>query len=106
MVNFKEPAPGEIFQFQVNNGLDIILMKDLSAPVVAVDLWYKVGSKNEEPGKSGFAHLFEHMMFQKTIAAINKDPEAPIFEVADVGLAADLFQAIPAFLKALDEPES
>ena len=64
MVNFKEPAPGEIFQFQVNNGLDIILMKDLSAPVVAVDLWYKVGSKNEEPGKSGFAHLFEHMMFQ------------------------------------------
>lgn len=64
MTNFKEPAPGEIFRFQLNNGLDIVLMKDLSSPVVAVDLWYKVGSKNEEPGKSGFAHLFEHMMFQ------------------------------------------
>jgi len=33
-------------------------------PIVAVDIWYKVGSKDEEPGKSGFAHLFEHMMFQ------------------------------------------
>jgi predicted Zn-dependent peptidase len=64
MTNFKESAPGEIFRFQLNNGLDIVLMKDLSSPVVAVDLWYKVGSKNEEPGKSGFAHLFEHMMFQ------------------------------------------
>lgn len=60
----KEVAEGQIFRFQLNNGLDVVLLKDLSAPVVAVDIWYKVGSKNEEPGKSGFAHLFEHMMFQ------------------------------------------
>lgn len=59
-----EPGEGEIFRLQLENGLDVVLLKDLSVPIVAVDLWYKVGSKNEQPGKSGFAHLFEHMMFQ------------------------------------------
>ena len=46
------------------NGLRVILSHDDSAPVVAVNLWYDVGSKHEKPGQTGFAHLFEHMMFQ------------------------------------------
>ena len=42
----------------------MILSRDTAVPVVAVDVWYNVGSRNERPGRSGFAHLFEHMMFQ------------------------------------------
>ena len=53
-----------LVRYQLKNGLTVLLLPDNSHPVVAVDLWYKVGSKNEEPGKSGFAHLFEHMMFE------------------------------------------
>ncbi|MFL5362678.1 MAG: M16 family metallopeptidase [Myxococcales bacterium] len=46
------------------NGLHVVYSEDHAAPVVAVDLWYNVGSKSEQPGRTGFAHLFEHMMFQ------------------------------------------
>jgi predicted Zn-dependent peptidase len=46
------------------NGLRVIVAPDHVAPVVAVNVWYAVGSKNEQPGRSGFAHLFEHFMFQ------------------------------------------
>jgi zinc protease len=46
------------------NGLRLILHEDHSTPIVAVNIWYHVGSKNEVPGRTGFAHLFEHMMFQ------------------------------------------
>ena len=46
------------------NGLRLIIAEDHLAPVVAVNLWYGVGSKHEQPGKTGFAHLFEHVMFQ------------------------------------------
>jgi zinc protease len=46
------------------NGLRLIVAEDHLAPVVAVNIWYNVGSKNEVPGKTGFAHLFEHIMFQ------------------------------------------
>ena len=45
------------------NGLTVILHEDHKAPIVAVNLWYHVGSKDEKPGKTGFAHLFEHLMF-------------------------------------------
>jgi len=48
------------------NGLTLIVHEDHKAPVVAVDLWYHVGSKNEPPGRTGFAHLFEHLMFGST----------------------------------------
>ena len=48
----------------LSNGLDLILHEDHSLPVAAVNIWYHVGSKNEEPGKTGFAHLFEHVMFE------------------------------------------
>ncbi|MDQ2933671.1 MAG: insulinase family protein [Chloroflexota bacterium] len=49
------------------NGLRIVLSQDDRAPIVAVNLWYDVGSKHEKAGKTGFAHLFEHMMFQGSL---------------------------------------
>ena len=51
-------------QFTLPNGLRVIYSEDRSTPIVTVNLWYEVGSRNERPGRSGFAHLFEHMMFQ------------------------------------------
>ncbi len=51
-------------KYKLSNGLEVILAPDSSVPLVAVNVWYHVGSGNETPGKSGFAHLFEHMMFQ------------------------------------------
>ena len=51
-------------RYTLDNGLRVILSRDTSAPIVAVNLWYNVGSRNERPGRTGFAHLFEHMMFQ------------------------------------------
>ncbi|HEV2880258.1 MAG TPA: pitrilysin family protein [Pyrinomonadaceae bacterium] len=56
--------PIKFTEFRLNNGLRVILHEDHSTPIVGVNLWYHVGSKNEVPGKTGFAHLFEHMMFQ------------------------------------------
>ena len=46
------------------NGLDVLVHEDRHVPIVAVNLWYHVGSKNEQPGRTGFAHLFEHLMFE------------------------------------------
>jgi len=51
-------------KYKLNNGLEVILYQDNSLPSVAVNIWYRVGSANEAPNKTGFAHLFEHMMFQ------------------------------------------
>ena len=48
----------------LDNGLDVIVHEDHQLPMVAVNLWYHVGSKNERPGRTGFAHLFEHLMFE------------------------------------------
>ena len=61
------PATGDLIpyeKFQLDNGLTVIVHTDRKAPIVAVNVWYHVGSKNEPAGKSGFAHLFEHLMFQ------------------------------------------
>src|SRR5690606_5281902 len=54
----------EYEQYKLKNGLDVILYKNNSLPIAAVNIWYKVGSANEHKGKTGIAHLFEHMMFQ------------------------------------------
>ena len=54
----------QVERYTLPNGLTVLLSEDKSTPVVAVDLWYHVGSKNEKPGRTGFAHLFEHMMFE------------------------------------------
>lgn len=54
----------EFEKFVLPNGLEVILHEDHSAPIVSVNIWYHVGSKNEKPGRTGFAHLFEHLMFE------------------------------------------
>ena len=51
-------------KYTLSNGLEVILSEDHRLPLVAVNLWYHVGPANEDPGRTGFAHLFEHMMFQ------------------------------------------
>ncbi|MGH9258270.1 MAG: M16 family metallopeptidase, partial [Vicinamibacterales bacterium] len=51
-------------QFTLANGLTVILHRDTSVPVVSVNIWYHVGSANEQPGRTGLAHLFEHLMFE------------------------------------------
>ncbi len=51
-------------KYTLANGLDVLLHEDHGCPIVAVNLWYHVGSKNEVPGRTGFAHLFEHLMFE------------------------------------------
>jgi len=56
--------PIKYTQFFLPNGLRVIFHEDHSTPIVGVNVWYHVGSKNESPGRTGFAHLFEHMMFQ------------------------------------------
>ena len=50
-------------KFTLDNGLTLLVHEDRKAPIVAVNVWYHVGSKNEPDGRSGFAHLFEHLMF-------------------------------------------
>ena len=50
-------------KFVLPNGLTLLVHEDHKAPIVAVNVWYHVGSKNEKPGRTGFAHLFEHLMF-------------------------------------------
>lgn len=54
----------KVEKYTLPNGLEVILHEDKTTPVVDVDVWYKVGSKNEVKGRTGFAHLFEHLMFQ------------------------------------------
>src|ERR1041384_55010 len=64
------------------NGLRVILSEDHSTPIVHVSVWYHVGSKNERPGRTGFAHLFEHMMFK---GSKNVEPESHTSIIASVG---------------------
>ncbi len=68
LVKVQEPVPGALAipykKYKLNNGLTVIVHEDNSDPLVHVDVTYHVGSSREEPGKSGFAHFFEHMMFQ------------------------------------------
>jgi zinc protease len=65
----------------LDNGLRIVLSHDPRAPAVAVNLWYDVGSKHEKPGKTGFAHLFEHMMFQGS-ANVEKGQQFTLVQAA------------------------
>src|SRR5919201_1289013 len=73
------------FQYQITtlpNGLTVVLSEDHSTPIVHVNLAYHVGSKNEKPGRTGFAHLFEHLMFK---GSKNVQPEAHTSMLASVG---------------------
>src|SRR6185437_3195069 len=51
-------------KYKLSNGLEVILLEDHRLPLTAVNIWYHVGPANELPGRTGFAHLFEHMMFE------------------------------------------
>src|SRR3954466_1782462 len=64
------------------NGLKVVLSEDHSTPIVHVAVWYHVGSKNERPGRTGFAHFFEHMMFK---GSKNVEPEAHTSIISSVG---------------------
>lgn len=76
-----EEAPA-IENFTLDNGLEVVVIPDRRAPVVTHMLWYKVGSADEEAGKSGIAHFFEHLMFKGTS---NHGPGAFSARVAEVG---------------------
>ena len=54
----------EFEKLTLSNGMDLVLHQDNALPIVSVNVWYHVGSKDEEPGKTGYAHLFEHLMFE------------------------------------------
>ena len=84
------------------NGMKVILHQDKSTPIVHVELWYHVGSKNEKPGRTGFAHFFEHLMFK---GSRNVEPEQHTSIIASVGGQANAYtnedttvfwQSIPA----------
>lgn len=63
----------EIERYSLPNGLSVCLNRDQTAPLVAVNLWHHVGSKDEVPGKTGFAHLFEHMLFSGSMHVGNNE---------------------------------
>ena len=68
----EEPPPADpqipFEKYELDNGLDVILAQDTSTPIVYVSVWYHVGSKDEREGLTGFAHLFEHLMFQGSLS--------------------------------------
>ena len=70
------------------NGLSVVLLEDHSTPIVHAEIWYHVGSKNEKPGRTGFAHLFEHMMFK---GSKNVDPEGHPSWISSVGGQSNAF---------------
>ncbi len=75
-------------RFTLTNGLTVILHEDRSTPIAHVQLWYHVGSKNERPGRTGFAHLFEHMMFK---GSKNVEGEQHTSIVSSVGGRANAY---------------
>jgi zinc protease len=64
MVRAGDISEPKFEKYVLSNGLNVILHEDHTIPIVSVNTWFHVGSKNERPGKTGFAHIFEHMMFQ------------------------------------------
>ena len=102
------PAPIDIpfERFVLPNGLTLIVHEDHKAPIVAVNVWYHVGSKNEKPGRTGFAHLFEHLMFNGS-ENFNDDYFKPLEQVGATDLngttnedRTNYFQNVPT--NALD----
>jgi zinc protease len=82
------PPPFEYERVRLPNGLTVIFHQDHSTPIVHVQLWYHVGSKDERPGRTGFAHLFEHMMFK---GSKNVEPEQHTSMISSVGGRANAY---------------
>jgi zinc protease len=76
------PTKLQYEQLTLPNGLSVILSEDHSTPIINLQIWYHVGSKNEKPGRTGFAHLFEHLMFK---GSKNVDAEAHTSLISSVG---------------------
>jgi zinc protease len=76
------PPKLNITEHTLPNGLKVVLLEDHSAPVVNVQVWYHVGSKDEQPGRTGFAHLFEHLMFK---GSAHVKPQEHAQRIQDVG---------------------
>jgi len=70
------------------NGLKVVFLEDHSTPIVHAEIWYHVGSKNEKPGRTGFAHLFEHMMFK---GSKNVEPEGHPSWISSIGGQSNAF---------------
>ena len=88
-------------KYVLDNGLTLIVHQDTKAPVIAVNVWYHVGSKDEKPGKTGFAHLFEHLMFNGT-ENYNDEYFGPFERVGATGIngttnpdRTNYFQVVP-----------
>ncbi len=77
-------------KFILTNGLTLLVHEDHKAPIVAVNRWYHVGSKNEKPGKTGFAHLFEHLMFTGSEHFKGGNDQRAFFEAMERIGATDL----------------
>src|SRR5690606_30429757 len=113
-VSEQEKADGaQVARFMLDNGLEIIVIPDRRAPVVTQMVWYKVGSADEKPGKSGIAHFFEHLMFKGTT---NHGPGEFSARIAEVGGRENAFtsydytayyqQIAPTELRAMMEFEA
>ena len=81
-------------KFVLKNGLTLIVHEDHKAPIVAVNVWYHVGSKNEKPGQTGFAHLFEHLMFNGS-ENFNKDYFKPFERIGATDITAPPTKTAP-----------
>ena len=64
------PLPLDVQDHQLDNGLQVLTVRRMSAPTVSVQLWVRTGSRDERPGITGIAHLFEHMMFKLSLIHI------------------------------------
>ena len=82
------PPKMDYQRMKLANGLTVLLHQDRSTPIAHVQLWYHVGSKDERPGRTGFAHLFEHMMFK---GSKNVEPEQHTSIVSSVGGRANAY---------------
>ncbi len=101
-LTISHPVQLTVENYRLANGLNVVLSRDTSVPVVAVNLWYHVGSADERPGRTGFAHLFEHMMFQGS-ANVGDDAHFRLIQEAGGTLngttnadRTNYFQAVPS----------
>jgi zinc protease len=76
------PTPLDYTTTTLTNGMRVVFLEDHSTPIVHAEIWYHVGSKNERPGRTGFAHLFEHMMFK---GSKNVEPEGHPSWISSIG---------------------
>ncbi len=97
----QEPVDIPYTRYVLDNGLRLIVHEDHKAPIVAVNVWYDVGAADEAPGKTGFAHLFEHLMFNGS-EHFNDDYFKPFDRVGATGMngttnqdRTNYFQVVP-----------